>query len=124
MASEPPKPDLAFLQRRIPELALRGVHTLKTWPIYYKEVAVLTKRFEIRVSDRDFRVGDILHLCEYELSSSTYTGRCLYRYVPYVMSIRAEDIATGEMRTCSIMTIEPKPWLPNDMPSVLVIPEI
>jgi len=33
-------------------------HRLKTWPQYFEAVLKGTKRFDIRVDDRDFAVGD------------------------------------------------------------------
>lgn len=61
-------------------------HELKTWPIPFQAVLDGTKRHEIRVDDRDFREGDVLHLREYDardvlieetmnLGPRGYTGR-------------------------------------------------
>jgi hypothetical protein len=41
------------------------VHKLKCWPDEYAEIVAGRKRHEIRKNDRDFAVGDTLHLCEY-----------------------------------------------------------
>ena len=38
------------------------VHTLKTWPQYWDAVRAGVKPFEVRKSDRDFKVGDTLEL--------------------------------------------------------------
>lgn len=40
-------------------------HILKTWPESFAAVLSGAKRFEYRVDDRGYRVGDILHLREY-----------------------------------------------------------
>ena len=38
------------------------IHELKTVPEYYDAVNSGAKTFEVRKNDRDFKVGDILHL--------------------------------------------------------------
>ena len=61
-------------------------HNLKTWPELFQYSMTGLKAFEIRLNDRDFRVGDILHLQEYEPSKSVYTGRSISRRVIFIMS--------------------------------------
>lgn len=51
------------------------VHELKTWTDFYQDVWDGKKRFEIRKNDRDFKVGDILLLREYEFFTGNYTER-------------------------------------------------
>ena len=34
------------------------LHALKTWPEFYKEIVDGSKKFEIRLNDRPFKVGD------------------------------------------------------------------
>lgn len=60
-------------------------HELKTWPAYYGAVACGLKPFEVRKADRDFRVGDLLHLREWDPETQTYTGASLIRSVTYVL---------------------------------------
>lgn len=57
------------------------VHILKTWPEPYSAVLDGSKPFEIRRTDRDFRVGDALELREYNPETRTYTGRWVRRKV-------------------------------------------
>ncbi|EHY9876531.1 DUF3850 domain-containing protein [Escherichia coli] len=40
------------------------VHTLKTLPQHFAAVRSGKKRAELRINDRDFRKGDVLHLVE------------------------------------------------------------
>lgn len=37
-------------------------HSLKTWPGYFDDLASGKKTFELRLNDRDFKVGDTLLL--------------------------------------------------------------
>jgi hypothetical protein len=49
-------------------------HVLKCLPEYFQQTWDTNKLFEIRENDRDFRVGDMILLCEW-LPVSGYTGR-------------------------------------------------
>lgn len=59
-------------------------HKLKTWIPYYQEVKNGNKTFEIRKNDRDFEVGDILILEEWNHDTQTYTGNFIYKKVKYI----------------------------------------
>lgn len=72
------------------------VHELKIWPSYFEAVLNGTKTFEIRKDDRQFSVGDILVLMEYEpgvidysvvpevIKESRYTGRVINKEISYI----------------------------------------
>jgi hypothetical protein len=60
------------------------IHELKTHPPYFAAVKSGEKNFEIRVNDRDFKVGDTLLLCEYEPDAKRYTGNTIERKVTYI----------------------------------------
>lgn len=49
------------------------LYELKILPKYYKKVREGEKRFELRKDDRNFKVGDIVRLCEHD--GIAYTGR-------------------------------------------------
>jgi len=66
--------------------ALKPVHDLKTWPPYFAALLDGRKTFEIRENDREFQVGDMLRLREWDPASSEYTGREMMRVVSYIMS--------------------------------------
>lgn len=53
----------------------RKVHPLKTESEYYQAVLNGQKKFEIRVNDRDFAIGDLVYL--EEMLNGEYTGRQL-----------------------------------------------
>lgn len=50
-------------------------HDLKTWPRGFRAVRSGLKRYELRRNDRDFRVGDLLHLKEWDPDTGQYSGR-------------------------------------------------
>lgn len=61
------------------------IHELKTWQFYYADVISGNKNFEVRKGDRNFEVGDTLHLKEYDPHSNTYTGRECRVKVGYIL---------------------------------------
>lgn len=71
-----------------PSVAVPGgrIHELKTWTSYYAAVESGKKTFEVRLNDRDFRVGDVLRLREWSVESGDYTGRECWRTVTYVLT--------------------------------------
>lgn len=60
-------------------------HDLKVWPEYYEPVAAGTKKVELRLDDRGFQTGDVLHLREYEPTQHAYTGRSLHARVTHIV---------------------------------------
>jgi len=72
---------------------MKVVHELKTDPAVFEAVASGRKTYEIRKNDREFQVGDILHLRETALSGKDmknggalhYTGREILAYVKHIL---------------------------------------
>jgi hypothetical protein len=60
-------------------------HELKTWPKFFAEVFIRTKKFEVRLNDRDFKVGDTLILKEWDPIAKAYTGEELVRRVTFIL---------------------------------------
>ena len=60
------------------------IHTLKIWPEFFQAIVDDLKLFEIRKNDRDYKVGDVLILTEYEPKQQKYTGRGLSVDVIYL----------------------------------------
>ena len=58
---------------------------LKTWPEYFKAVCDGTKKFEYRKNDRDFKVGDVLILQEFDPKTEKYTGGMIAKRVTYIL---------------------------------------
>ena len=67
------------------------IHVLKTWPVYFDAVQKGEKTFEIRKDDRNFEVGDTIHLKEYRdygypmVATVGYSGREMKRVITYIM---------------------------------------
>lgn len=61
-----------------------SAHVLKTWPVPFAAIIKGIKTHEVRVCDRPFAEGDVLHLREYEPDSRTYTGRWAVAHVTYL----------------------------------------
>jgi ASC-1-like (ASCH) protein len=62
-------------------------HELKIHPEYFEAVLSGEKRFEFRKCDREYQVGDVLHLKEWDPKKKVYTGREIVKKVLYVYLI-------------------------------------
>jgi ASC-1-like (ASCH) protein len=60
-------------------------HNIKCWPEYFELLATGKKTFEIRENDRDYQVGDILFIQEWDPETKRYTGRQLKRKIKYMI---------------------------------------
>ena len=60
----------------------RRTHELKIAPQYFREIANGNKPFEVRRNDRDYQVGDILKLREYD---GDYSGQEISAKVTYIL---------------------------------------
>lgn len=77
-------------------------HELKTWPEYFQAIFENKKTFELRVNDRNYQVGEILLLREFDPETKQYSGREIKRYVTY---IAANLEHFGLDHDCVIMSI-------------------
>lgn len=65
------------------------VHAVKIYPEYYEAVKSGKKPFEVRKNDRDYKVGDILALNEFEpggAGTGEYSGRAIIARISYVLA--------------------------------------
>ncbi len=69
------------------------IHDLKILPEYFNVVRNGIKTFEIRKNDRDYRVGDILWLKEWD--GNKYTGRDTTRKVIYILDDTSGYVLDG-----------------------------
>lgn len=60
-------------------------HQLKSWPEFFEPILLAVKTFELRKNDRYFKIGDRLHLREWEPRENRYTGRECWRDVVYIL---------------------------------------
>lgn len=60
-------------------------HQLKTWPQYFEEIFTGKKSFEVRINDRDFKIGDRLDFMEWNPEQEIYTGRHCHREISYIL---------------------------------------
>jgi hypothetical protein len=63
----------------------RQHHYLKTVNPFFVDVYNGKKTFEVRFNDRNYRLGDILHLQEF-VPPETYTGREIRTEVVYLLN--------------------------------------
>lgn len=61
-----------------------STHDLKTWPEFFSAVESGAKTFEIRLNDRDYKIGDVLKLREWDRSTGEHTGKVVFRRVTYI----------------------------------------
>lgn len=74
-----------------------ATHDLKTWPEHFQEVKAGRKRFEIRVNDRNFQVGDTLRLNEFCPRLNVYTGDTVTVVVTHMLAGGAFGIDLGSV---------------------------
>jgi len=60
-------------------------HDLKTIQPFYNDVESGAKPFEVRFNDRDYQVGDILMLQEWNINGHFLTGRECQKEITYIL---------------------------------------
>ena len=69
-------------------------HRLKTLPMFFDAVIEGHKTFEIRLDDRNFKVGDVLHLVEWDGSRETgREHRCRVTYITNLVGMQPGYVA-------------------------------
>lgn len=68
---------------------MHAIHELKCHPVEFQRTDAGIKRHEVRKTDRDYQIGDTLHLHEWDpkraaFSGSRYTGNEIYVRVLYI----------------------------------------
>lgn len=64
----------------------RVKHVLKSWVGLYEPLASGAKPFDLRVMDRDYQVGDICEINEWQPRTRTFTGRKVLVEITYITS--------------------------------------
>jgi hypothetical protein len=81
----------------------RSIHKLKTDPGPFTDMWDQKKKFEMRINDRNFQVGDVLVLEETRFTGQEmetgkqleYTGRVIYALIEYFMTGPAYGLTDG-----------------------------
>ncbi len=84
-------------------------HKLKCWPNYFDDLMSGKKTFEVRVNDRDFKVGDVLELQEFSPTRSCYLSRKLTLRVNYILRGSKSNLCIND--GACVMAIELVPPL-------------
>jgi hypothetical protein len=66
-------------------------HHLKVWSEYMDDLINGSKTFELRFNDRNFQVGDLLHLREFDRDQAQYLKRELLVKISYILDGSAFD---------------------------------
>ena len=66
-------------------------HELKLDTLFFGSVFSGLKTFEIRFNDRDYQVGDVLILKEWDWALDSFTGREIEKIVTYVTNYEQKD---------------------------------
>lgn len=61
-------------------------HVLKCWPRFFRRVWDGSKRAELRRNDRNFEVGDVLELREWNPETGEYTGAWTRHLVTHIVA--------------------------------------
>lgn len=65
------------------------LHDLKSWPRFFRPIVNGVRTHELRRNDRDFQVGDILLLREWDPDTAEYTGASCEAVIS---SITSQDV--------------------------------
>lgn len=68
-------------------------HELKSWIGLFEPIAKGEKTHELRVLDRNYQVGDICQLYEYDPINKSYTGREATVEITYITSEKHKQCA-------------------------------
>jgi Domain of unknown function (DUF3850) len=74
----------------------KRIHTLKSWPKFFDAIWQGERVHDLRRNDRDFEVGDVCELREYDPVLAKYSGRALSILVTSITSA-AKPCAVSEM---------------------------
>lgn len=110
-------------------------HELKIFPEFFSAVCTGVKRAELRKNDRDYRVGDTLHLLETPRGSCHRTGEFINVKITHIADVGEWmpgyvllSIERETMDRNAAMDSEPVAWMHNNnnigIPAITVSPKI
>lgn len=94
--------------------AQRQTHELKTWPSCFAAAKAGNKPFDVRENDRNFLVGDLLVLREFDPDGERYTGQSITRWVSYVL----EGGAFGVQPNWCVLGFSDLPPIPSGITDI------
>jgi hypothetical protein len=68
-------------------------HELKSWVGLFEPLLKGEKTHDVRVMDRNFKIGDVCRLREYEPTTREYTGRETLVKITYITSSKHQECA-------------------------------
>jgi hypothetical protein len=92
-------------------------HELKSWVGLFEPIYRGEKTHDLRVMDRDYKVGDICLLREYEATTKVYTGRQIHVRITYITSSKHQECAFSPFalhRATAILSIE-RCYIPKEL---------
>lgn len=87
VADQPPSP--------LPQPRKFKYHVVKSWPMWFDLVWRDDKKYEVRKDDRDYKVGDVLIMLEWDPDTQLYTGREIRAEISHKVGDNCEGIMTG-----------------------------
>lgn len=64
------------------------IHELKSWSHFFQAIKAGTKTHDLRKNDRNYNVGDVLKLYEYDFIKGSYTGDVVDVDITYITDNR------------------------------------
>lgn len=71
-------------------------HMVKSWSMFYKDIASGIRTADIRLNDRRYAVGDILELNEFDPAKFAYTGNKMDVEITYIQTNKSNPCAISQ----------------------------
>ncbi|HGF0145379.1 TPA: DUF3850 domain-containing protein [Citrobacter freundii] len=97
------------------------IHDLKIYSEHFSGVLTGVKRAELRENDRDFRVGDTLHLMETQKGSCKATGEFVNAVITHIADV-GEWLPGYVLLSIERETVNTAPPVPVSVPETLPCP--
>ncbi|QYC51754.1 putative activating signal cointegrator protein [Proteus phage vB_PmiS_PM-CJR] len=53
---------------------MKKMHRIKIYPLYFRQVCSGMKKAELRINDRNYQIGELVIMKEYDPDTKSYTG--------------------------------------------------
>jgi len=88
------------------------IHELKIWPAYFREVIAGTKTWELRKNDRNYQVGDLLRLMEWDQTTNRHTGLEVVRTIIGLHTLDALNVVSVVEDNYVLLSLGAQPDVP------------